>query len=182
MMVRTYGFSGCFTRPPGTSTRDHPHEPTASKPVVPGCLLLDLSPSQLSSRFRRRLARRDGHPSSAAAQAPVLACQEAKRRAGTKQAPRPSHRRTTWGAWYKQIDAVPGRLRNLHVRPESLLWLGGAASHLIGLALHGSVPRLKRMYARAQTNASLLTATPRIVRAKGGAARSIRSGLSLLPQ
>src|ERR1700689_888917 len=34
-MVRTYVFSGCFTRPPGTSTRNHPHEPTASKPVVP---------------------------------------------------------------------------------------------------------------------------------------------------
>jgi Zn-dependent protease len=33
--VRTYGFPGSFTRPPGTSTRDHPHEPTASKPVVP---------------------------------------------------------------------------------------------------------------------------------------------------
>src|SRR5207248_6081863 len=34
--VRTYGFPGCFTRPPGTSTRHHPHEPTTSKPVVPG--------------------------------------------------------------------------------------------------------------------------------------------------
>jgi hypothetical protein len=33
--VRTYGFPGCFTRPPGTSTRHHPHEPTMSKPVVP---------------------------------------------------------------------------------------------------------------------------------------------------
>jgi hypothetical protein len=29
-------FPGCFTRPPGTSTRNHPHEPTTSKPVVPG--------------------------------------------------------------------------------------------------------------------------------------------------
>ena len=36
MRVRTYCFPGCFTRPPGTSTRDHPHEPTTSKPVVPG--------------------------------------------------------------------------------------------------------------------------------------------------
>jgi hypothetical protein len=27
--------SGCFTRPPGTSARNHPHEPTTSKPVVP---------------------------------------------------------------------------------------------------------------------------------------------------
>ncbi|MDX6697373.1 MAG: hypothetical protein QOE65_770 [Solirubrobacteraceae bacterium] len=35
MRVRTYGFPGCFTRPPGTSARDHPHEPTTSKPVVP---------------------------------------------------------------------------------------------------------------------------------------------------
>jgi hypothetical protein len=37
--VRTYGFPGCFTRPPGTSTRHHPHEPTTSKPVVPGDVL-----------------------------------------------------------------------------------------------------------------------------------------------
>ena len=36
MRVRTYGFPGCFTRPPGTSTRNHPHESTTSKPVVPG--------------------------------------------------------------------------------------------------------------------------------------------------
>jgi hypothetical protein len=35
MRVRTYFFPGCFTRPPGTSTRNHPHEPTTSKPVVP---------------------------------------------------------------------------------------------------------------------------------------------------
>ena len=27
--------SGGFTRPPGTSARNHPHEPTTSKPVVP---------------------------------------------------------------------------------------------------------------------------------------------------
>jgi hypothetical protein len=33
--VRTYVFPGCFTRPPGTSTRHHPYEPTTSKPVVP---------------------------------------------------------------------------------------------------------------------------------------------------
>lgn len=39
MRVRTYGFPGCFTRPPGTSTRNHPHEPTTSKPVVPGDVL-----------------------------------------------------------------------------------------------------------------------------------------------
>src|SRR5437588_714418 len=32
--------SGCFTRPPGTSTRNHPHEPTTSKPVVPGGYVL----------------------------------------------------------------------------------------------------------------------------------------------
>jgi len=37
--VRTYGFPGCLTRPPGTSTRHHHHEPTASKPVVPGGVL-----------------------------------------------------------------------------------------------------------------------------------------------
>src|SRR5438270_14088989 len=35
--------SGCFTRPPGTSTRNHPHEPTTSKPVVPGGFVCSLS-------------------------------------------------------------------------------------------------------------------------------------------
>jgi hypothetical protein len=43
--VRTYWFPGCFTRPPGTSTRNHPHEPTTSKPVVPRgvCTYLSLA-------------------------------------------------------------------------------------------------------------------------------------------
>ena len=49
MRVRTYCFPGCFTRPPGTSTRDHPREPTASKPVVPG----DVARPSLASRGRR---------------------------------------------------------------------------------------------------------------------------------
>jgi hypothetical protein len=40
----------------------------------------------------------------------------------------------------KQKDAVPGRLRN-PFRPASTVFLGGAASHLFGLALRGSVPR-----------------------------------------
>ena len=35
MRVRTYCFPGCFTRPPGTSTRNHPCGTTTSKPVVP---------------------------------------------------------------------------------------------------------------------------------------------------
>ena len=35
MRVRTYCFPGCFTRPPGTSTRNHPCQTTTSKPVVP---------------------------------------------------------------------------------------------------------------------------------------------------
>jgi hypothetical protein len=47
-------------------------------------------------------------------------------------------------AGLNETDAVPGRLRN----PSRLaLWrsgLGGAASHLGGLALCGSVPRLRR--------------------------------------
>jgi hypothetical protein len=38
--------SGCFTRPPGTSTRNHPHEPTTSKPVVPGVCLTEYSPAR----------------------------------------------------------------------------------------------------------------------------------------
>ena len=34
-MVRTYGWSRCFTRPPGTSTCNRSHGSTRSKPVVP---------------------------------------------------------------------------------------------------------------------------------------------------
>jgi Zn-dependent protease len=84
--VRTYGFPGCFTRPPGTSTRDHPHEPTASKPVVP----VDVLPVQCS-----------------------------------------------WSV--KQVDAVPGRFEEPFAGwPEGLPTIGGAASHLGGLALCGS--------------------------------------------
>ena len=59
MRVRTYGFPGCFTRPPGTSTRDHPHEPTASKPVVPaGCCVRNIvAPSCKRGRCRTRSRR-----------------------------------------------------------------------------------------------------------------------------
>jgi hypothetical protein len=105
--VRTYGFPGCFTRPPGTSTRHHPHEPTASKPVVPGDVLCPSSVAvgQQSSRV-------------------LLA-----------SGPRPRA-----GGGRKEKDAVPGRLRN-PFRPASTVFLGGAASHLFGLALRGSVPR-----------------------------------------
>ena len=58
MRVRTYGFPGCFTRPPGTSTRHHPHEPTTSKPVVPE----DVAALQSSrkSRGRQRRKKRRG--------------------------------------------------------------------------------------------------------------------------
>ena len=54
MRVRTYCFPGCFTRPPGTSTRNHPHEPTTSKPVVPGgCVcLIEYSPGPSPAQTR----------------------------------------------------------------------------------------------------------------------------------
>ena len=52
MRVRTYGFPGCFTRPPGTSTRHHPHEPTTSKPVVPG------DATATAAVYRRRTSHR----------------------------------------------------------------------------------------------------------------------------
>jgi hypothetical protein len=55
--VRTYVFPGCFTRPPGTSTRHHPHEPTTSKPVVPGNVLPVQSSRESSARRRPRRAR-----------------------------------------------------------------------------------------------------------------------------
>ena len=35
MYVRTYCFPGDLRGRPGTSTRNHPHDPTTSKPVVP---------------------------------------------------------------------------------------------------------------------------------------------------
>jgi hypothetical protein len=37
--VRTYVFPGDLRGRPGTSARHHPHEPTTSKPVVPGDVL-----------------------------------------------------------------------------------------------------------------------------------------------
>ena len=49
-----------------------------------------------------------------------------------------------------ESDAVPSRLRNpFRAGPKAFLRLGGAASHLSGLALCGSVPRLDSTYARA---------------------------------
>ena len=44
MRVRTYCFPGCFTRPPGTSTRNHPCQTTTSKPVVPRGFFLSVGP------------------------------------------------------------------------------------------------------------------------------------------
>jgi len=44
--------------------------------------------------------------------------------------------------WGTQIAAVPGRLRNPLRLTRRSVGLGGAASHLGGLALRGSVPRL----------------------------------------
>jgi hypothetical protein len=61
MRVRTYGFPGCFTRPPGTSTRHHPHEPTTSKPVVPGDVCYSIKCSRdrkLGNRGERARTRR----------------------------------------------------------------------------------------------------------------------------
>jgi hypothetical protein len=54
--VRTYGFPGSFTRPPGTSTRNHHHEPTTSKPVVPWDVLL----VQCSRAHRRAADAEEG--------------------------------------------------------------------------------------------------------------------------
>jgi hypothetical protein len=103
--VRTYGFPGCFTRPPGTSTRHHPHEPTTSKPVVPkGVLLLDCT---------------------APVQTPGVLV----------QAPGAAGRR-------QEETRSQATLRNPLGRARRPFPVGGAASHLSGLALRGSVPRL----------------------------------------
>jgi mannose-6-phosphate isomerase-like protein (cupin superfamily) len=73
----------------------------------------------------------------------------------------PLHRRLRSHLNRKQHkeDAVPGRLRNppqFTLRRSSL---GGAASHLSGLALYGSVPRLQRTYAQARRTARPPVAT-----------------------
>src|SRR2546421_714349 len=54
-------------------------------------------------------------------------------------------------------DAVPGRLRNLSGLARRLVPIGGAASHLVGLALCGSVPRLDETYIRRQRGATSRT-------------------------
>src|SRR5439155_9129018 len=91
-------FPGCFTRPPGTSTRHHPREPTASKPVVPE----DACPFSLAVPPRGKELR---------------GC------APGEKATRPR-----------------AALRTLH-QTRGPGFVGGAASHLDGLALCGSVPR-----------------------------------------
>jgi hypothetical protein len=102
--VRTYCFPGCFTRPPGTSTRHHSHEPTASKPVVPVCVSYTSSVA-----VRARLGGNDG-PAGAAPE--------------------------------NKSDAVPSRSRNQLGPVRGPFLVGGAASHLSGLALCDLVPRL----------------------------------------
>ena len=94
MRVRTYGFPGCFTRPPGTSTRHHPHEPTTSKPVVPG----------------------DAYKPSLAFGGGAIPCsgtwQKASPEVGTRRRGRGDGAPSVSSRAQKS-DAVPGRLRNL---------------------------------------------------------------------
>ncbi len=134
--VRTYGFPGCFTRPPGTSTRDHRHEPTASKPVVP----VDVYLLQCSVRFMPRA--RGGHrpfgEHHSATRPPVG--QPLRRPVDQPLVDnRGASSATFAGTGLNQVDAVPGRFEEPFAgRPESLPMIGGAASHLSGLALCGS--------------------------------------------
>ncbi len=88
-------FPGVLRGRPGTSTRNHPHEPTTSKPVVPG----DVLPDHCNRGRRLGLG-------------------------GAR--------------WRTKNDAVPGRLRNPLGRALGPFFVGGAASHLGGLALCGS--------------------------------------------
>jgi hypothetical protein len=46
--VRTYWFSGFFTRPPGTSTRNHPCESTTSKAADPALSTATEEPSRVT--------------------------------------------------------------------------------------------------------------------------------------
>jgi len=65
----------------------------------------------------------------------------------------------------KEIDAVPGRFEEPAAgRPESLPVAGGAALHLSGLALRGSVPRLCPTYAYRGRPSRPIRASPRTFR------------------
>jgi hypothetical protein len=150
--VRTYGFPGSFTRPPGTSTRHHPYEPTASKPVVPvGCCPSIVAQARYSSVARSRIPAGPipysigtlGRSTRIGAERFDLTLLDTP---GNAPDPAPL---TTGRRYYRQRrrrtctrnDAAPGRLRNLSRPARRPFGSGGAASHLSGLALCGSVPR-----------------------------------------
>jgi hypothetical protein len=139
--VRTYGFPGCFTRPPGTSTRDHPHEPTASKPVVP----VDAYSQQYSEHFCNAPCARGGHRrfANTATETSGNHQKPLTHRLGTRPRATPGIHSSGRLRRFNEVDAVPGRFEEpLAGRPESLPTIGGAASHLGGLALCGSGVRV----------------------------------------
>ncbi len=169
MRVRTYGFPGCFTRPPGTSTRNHPHEPTTSKPVVPG----DVLPLQctLARWMGRRCARVPG------------GCRWAAVCWGRRAAPRRQTKR----------DAVPGRLRNPlgPARRPFLAWWRGLTprwprSLRLGSASGFNVARRSRVCnppaapdpARCAKKAVRCSSA----RLRGRNAKAVRPRLNVLPQ
>jgi hypothetical protein len=126
--IRTYCFPGCFTRPPGTSTRDHPHVTTASKPVVPvgACVThcnagRDWVAEKRRVRLRERGSESEGSDESVV-ECRVVECPEA--RENEKGAPPKGARGRRAG---NKSDAVPGRLRNpTKIDPKAFLhrWRG----------------------------------------------------------
>ena len=110
MRVRTYGFPGVLRGLPGPRLATIP-----------------------TSQPRRSLSS----PGDVLCASSVAVGQLFSRRVGWPPTPRsvlPSGGGAAGPPWPDEKDAVPGRLRN-PFRPASAVFLGGAASHLFGLAL-----------------------------------------------
>jgi hypothetical protein len=131
--VRTYCFPGCLTRPPGTSTRNHPCEPTTSKPVVPRSyvppILAALGPRSRVPSLHSRVA----DAGAAAAPSSIDAAREDFRRSMTR-APRPPM------ASVRDLE-VPGGDAPVRARllvpadagDDALVYIHGGGWHLGGL-------------------------------------------------
>jgi hypothetical protein len=144
--VRTYGFPGCFTRPPGTSTRHHPHEPTASKPVVPVNVLpvqctATTAPPSTSVHRRMVCAMRDRNPSAETA-APKGWCRMAR-------------------SSLNEVDAGPGRFEEPAASwPRAFRWLVARPHTSVASLFAARGPRLHPTYACCEHSSRGLRSSP----------------------
>jgi hypothetical protein len=166
--VRTYGFPGCFTRPPGTSTRHHPHEPTTSKPVVPGdaCLSSVAGRSSDAPRTdrdaRQTTAREDG--SNEKAERPRAAANEKRRGPGPLEEPTGSGPKAFLRGWRGLTPRWPRSLR-----------LGSASSSKVALSSPNCNPLSERLPARSGKNLIARPCVPAIA-SRIGSTRRLRAG------